>query len=71
MAMIEAASSRNRGPGCMTGKVMYPNKAAAIPVAKQFGQRIYVCTFCFQYHLTSQADMTLTQTKPVKRSRTK
>jgi hypothetical protein len=50
----------------MTGKVMYPDKTSAIPKAKQFGQRIYVCPLCFQYHLTSQADRTLGQTKPVK-----
>ena len=69
--MNEAVSSGHRGPGCMTGKMMYSNKAAAIPVAKQFEQRIYVCTFCFQFHLTSQAHTTLTESKPVKGTRKK
>lgn len=59
MAFIESASLRNRGPVCSTSKVIYPNEAAATRVAKQFGQRIYVCALCFQYHLTGQADATL------------
>ena len=56
MAIVEAASSRNRGPGCVTGNVMYPNEGSATRVAKQFEQTIYVCALCFQYHVTSQAD---------------
>ena len=69
MAIIEAASSRNRGPGCATGKVMYPNEGSATRVAKQVEQTIYVCTLCFQYHLASQADATLNPPKPGRRSR--
>jgi hypothetical protein len=69
VAIIEPTSSRNRGPGCTTGKLMYPSESAASRVAKQFGQRIYVCPFCFQYHLTSQADMTLNPRRPGKRGR--
>ncbi len=53
----------------MTGKVMYPSETAATRVAKQFEQRIYVCPHCFQYHLTSQPDTTLSQPRFGKRSR--
>ena len=53
MIRVKPDSSR---PGRTTGKVMYATEEEAMAAGRKFQQRHYVCSQCFQYHLTHQTD---------------